>query len=454
MRDVEALRELLIEHHQFPEDRVVVLTDEAATRARILDQMARLTDSLKVDPNDRVIVFFSGHGQTVRMPRGGEMGFVLPHDAAVDLKDRENPAPYYGTAVGMDELWRLSDLIPAKHVLFLVDACYSGLAIRRRKGLGPEMPFYLTVAVNSPVRQVITAGKKGEVSIESSKWGHGAFTFKLLEGSGRDAGADANDDRVIAGLELAAFLRAEVPRIADQNPKFGYFEGEGEFLFFSRPLTLDMVSEPPPPPSTSNRYTEAFAAIKGEKYQEAYESLIPGTVSTADEAAESVFLRTALSAAFCAGNITELRILKEGVEKENNERLAALYLKVIRRASDWAKRLRRDAEHALTTARKGPAELDLELPDLVSDLALEGARISGDAREGRLPSEGDEDQLERFLVGMHLRQMIVASFDPEASWVDMGNSKWQGSVQWVPSPLLPAVRALLARDGQSQHHGA
>ena len=218
---------------RFYHSNIKTLTDKQASWQAIRDAMGQLTDPKKVKYNDRILIYFSGHGQTVELSTGGEMGFILPYDAEVDLADVKNLAPYYATCLGMDELKHFSTMIPAKHVLYLVDACYSGLAVSSTKGLQPEIPDYLEKVAKLRVRQVITAGSRNEQTIEKSEWGHGAFTYKLLEAL-RTGVADNDGDGVTTGRELAGHLRKVVPKITSptpQTPQFGYFEGEGEFLF-------------------------------------------------------------------------------------------------------------------------------------------------------------------------------------------------------------------------------
>jgi formylglycine-generating enzyme required for sulfatase activity len=230
--DAEALAKLLQTKFGFPRENITLLTNERATRQGILDALAELADPDKVKEDDCVLVFFSGHGQTVELPRlrgGGEMGFLVPYDAKVDLSSRPNAAQYYQYCIGMDELKRAAKLIPAKHILFIVDACYSGLVLESSRGLDPRIPGYLRKVVEAPAQQMITAGGKGEQSAERSDLGHGVFTYKLLEGLERRI-ADINDDGVITGWELGTYLKQVVPKIAEQHPLFRT-EGEGEFLF-------------------------------------------------------------------------------------------------------------------------------------------------------------------------------------------------------------------------------
>ena len=100
-----------------------------------------------------------------------------------------------------------------------------------------------------PVRQVITGGRKGEEVIENPDWGHGAFTYKLLEAL-RTGASDWNADGATTGAELATYLKNVVPNIADQSPQSGYFEGEGEFLFLHG--QTDQVNGNQPPDSPAN----------------------------------------------------------------------------------------------------------------------------------------------------------------------------------------------------------
>jgi formylglycine-generating enzyme len=242
--DVKELKKVLLEQYQFPESNIITLINEQATYQGIKEKFAQLSDTNKVDPNDCVLIYFSGHGQTVPKPRGGDMGFLIPYDAKVDMNNVSSPSSYYATCLGMDELKRLASMIPAKHVMFLVDACYSGLTVANRGGLQTSIPGYLKKVASVSVQQVITAGGKGDMSSESPEWGHGAFTYKLLEAL-RTGVADGNDDGVTTGMELAAHLKNVVPNISpNQTPTYGYFDGEGEFLFLQM-MNTGLIPAPP-----------------------------------------------------------------------------------------------------------------------------------------------------------------------------------------------------------------
>jgi uncharacterized caspase-like protein len=119
--DAEAVAKTLVTRFGFPEDNVQLLLDERATRDAILRAFLKFAEPDRVGPDDRILVFFAGHGHTVG-GRRGETGFLVPVDGAVDN---------LATLIRWDELTRNAELIPAKHMLFVMDACYGGLALKR-----------------------------------------------------------------------------------------------------------------------------------------------------------------------------------------------------------------------------------------------------------------------------------------------------------------------------------
>ena len=122
----------------------------------------------------------------------------------------------------------------AKHVLFLVDACYGGVAAIGSRGLDADTtPNYIEKITNNNARQIISAGGRGEKVIEKAEWGHSAFTLNLSRGL-KDKNADLNGDGYITGTELGLFLSEKVTIDSDsqQTPQFGRLDSqEGEFVF-------------------------------------------------------------------------------------------------------------------------------------------------------------------------------------------------------------------------------
>ena len=206
----------------FEPARIFELYNRDATKEKILQVVA---DELprKTGPNDRVLFFFAGHGQTEELPGGIKRGFLIPVDGDVDN--------LYSKSIPMNVVADISQRIPAKHVLFVMDACYSGLALARSSPLSAQSPGYLEKITSARARQIITAGGAGEQVFEQE--GHGLFTKRFLEAL--DRGGDLNSDGVLTAFELGNYLRAKVSAESSnrQTPVFGTLEGEGEFVFLT-----------------------------------------------------------------------------------------------------------------------------------------------------------------------------------------------------------------------------
>lgn len=252
--DAEEVKDLLNKEYGFKNDHIILISDKQATLQRIRQVLG---DELpqEVSKNDCVLIFWAGHGHTIDSPTGEEMGYLIPHDG--------NDKKPYSTCLSMSEINNFSKLIPAKHIFFIVDACFSGLAADQRRGntkdnIKGHLDYkqYFKTITNVGVRQIITAGGRGETVIESSRWGHSAFTYLLIKCL-KEKKADYDDDGVITATELAAYLKPSVFKLTEgrQNPQYRVLDGEGEYVFIpekfiksTRPSPIDNI-----PPQISNR---------------------------------------------------------------------------------------------------------------------------------------------------------------------------------------------------------
>ena len=224
--DAESIRSLLVSKFGFKENHIVVLTNQQATKQNILRSIGNLYNTEK---QDRAVIFFAGHGKTQPLPGGGEMGFIIPVDGKA-----EPEGELMATCISMRHLRdEFSPYVRAKHLLFLVDACYGGLATTSSRSLSKETVGFIKKITSGTARQIITAGSKDEQVIERDIWGHSAFTFRLLSGLG-EGFADQDADGFITAKELHMYLERRVSELTEnaQTPKYGrYPDDEGEFLF-------------------------------------------------------------------------------------------------------------------------------------------------------------------------------------------------------------------------------
>jgi TolA-binding protein len=220
VNDAKAIQELLVRKFGFRPDHVFTLLNREATRQNILSLMGdRLANPELVKRDDRVFVFFAGHGATRKLPSGRDLGYIVPVEADANS--------FHGQSISMTSFQDIAEAIPAKHIFFVMDSCFSGLAITRG-GAGNSYPKEMARRV---AREVFTAGGADQEVADGGPNGHSIFTWTLLqslEGKG-----DLNGDGIITAPELAAYVSPVVSSLSRQTPAFGNLPGsEGGTFFF------------------------------------------------------------------------------------------------------------------------------------------------------------------------------------------------------------------------------
>jgi hypothetical protein len=236
VNDANGIEEVLVNRFGFQRDHIRKLLNGDATRQRIMRVLGDdLSDSRKVQREDRVFFFFAGHGATRTLDDGRQIGFIVPVDA-----DQSN---YYSTAISMTTLREAADLIPAKHVYFVMDSCYSGLAMTRAAGGFSKDRSYIEEVTRRTARQILTAGGAEQQVADDGPNGHSVFTWALLQGLEGQADLDGNG--VITASELGAYVSPIVSNFARQTPAVGNMLGSegGEFIFELQPQPMSSASK-------------------------------------------------------------------------------------------------------------------------------------------------------------------------------------------------------------------
>jgi len=221
--DAEAMAGLL--GSEFGFDQVWTLYDNDATRQNLIRFFEQ--DLQRTEEDDGLLIFFAGHGITVRSAIGDDRGFLVPHDG--------NPKEPYANI----SLASLRDdylpMIPAKHVFLIVDACYGGLALRdvatvERPRTVDEGVLAELTRRDRKVRQVLAAGTKDQKVLDGGLFGHSVFTGRLIEAL-REANPYITADHV--GVHVRERVaRDSLDRKHRQTPEFGYLMGGyGNFVF-------------------------------------------------------------------------------------------------------------------------------------------------------------------------------------------------------------------------------
>ncbi|MYN43218.1 polysaccharide deacetylase family protein [Duganella sp. FT109W] len=229
VQDAKAIRDTLVNRFGFAGERVFTLTNGEATRNNILALFHDKLAEARLKKDDRIFVFFAGHGATRQLSSGRNLGYIIPADS--------DPQQVSVDAIPMTDLQNIAESLNAKHVFFVMDACYSGLGLTR--GGGSEA--FLRDNARRVGRQMLTAGGADQLVADGGPGGHSVFTWTLLQAL--NGKADLNGDGMITATELAAYVAPAVASVSQQTPAFGSLPGSegGEFVF-QLPVEAEFLS--------------------------------------------------------------------------------------------------------------------------------------------------------------------------------------------------------------------
>ena len=165
--------------------------------------------SRTVGPNDVFVFFVASHG-TVAGELQSRQYYLIPSNAKSAV-----PSEIRRDALSQDELKRLIASIPATRKLILLDTCHAGAMGNALEPTTRRLEEHAAAGILSTAMgtTVLSAATSDENAMEGQK-GHGLFTWVLLQGLGGEA--DARRNGFVGTLELAAYVDAEVPKIAMQ----------------------------------------------------------------------------------------------------------------------------------------------------------------------------------------------------------------------------------------------
>jgi WD40 repeat protein len=160
-----------------------------------------------VGPNDVFVFFVASHG-TVEGELQSRQYYLIPSNAKSAI-----PSEIRRDALSQDELKRLIASIPATRKLILLDTCHAGAMGNAIEPTTRGLEEHAAVRILSTAMgtTVLSAATSDQNAMEGQK-GHGLFTWVLLQGLGGEA--DARKSGLVSTLELAAYVDAEVPKVA------------------------------------------------------------------------------------------------------------------------------------------------------------------------------------------------------------------------------------------------
>jgi formylglycine-generating enzyme required for sulfatase activity len=201
--------------------RVRILLDP--TSKELKTAFSDIAFGIGSERNRAVLFYFAGHGETVKLADGTELGYIIPKDCPLKIRD---PIGFDDKAISMKDIEVFALKVKSKHFLMLFDSCFSGSLFN----LVRAAPVDITEKSTRPVRQFITAGGPGEQVPDRS-------VFKIVLIDGIKGYADLNGDGYVTGSELGMHLQDKVVNYTrgGQHPQYGKINNpkldKGDFIF-------------------------------------------------------------------------------------------------------------------------------------------------------------------------------------------------------------------------------
>lgn len=222
-RDAEAFAQFLRSPAggSVPEENIRLLTEEKATQAQIGSALSWLISECQ--PNDRAIIYFSGHGDVETSV--ADLGYLLAYDAGKTTYMSGGAIPIFMLQTVVTAL----SVGKQVQVILIADACRSGNLAGTEVGGSKNTSLALSKQFANEVK-ILSCGPD-ELSLENEIWGggHSVFSFYLLRGL--RGLADADENREITLREIERYLQDSVEyatrSIRAQTPQA---EGDARFV--------------------------------------------------------------------------------------------------------------------------------------------------------------------------------------------------------------------------------
>ncbi len=252
VRDAKAIAELLKDQYEYKPEGIIELTDEKATFDGLRDLFqTRLRKELNPTGDDRLIIYFAGHGLAHSSQEGqdGPEGYLVPYNA-----DPTKPELF----LAMREVYQALEQLECHHLLVILDCCFAGTF--RWAGSRASVPILETIRqehyyhfIRHPAWQVITSSAHDQTALDVAQlkeddrqpegWDkpHSPFALAFLEAlqPGDDPmrlKGDLFPDGVVTAHELFVYLQNRVKELSNKQQAPGIYPlrrdyDKGEFVF-------------------------------------------------------------------------------------------------------------------------------------------------------------------------------------------------------------------------------
>lgn len=211
VRDVEAVREVLVNDFGLQAENAYTLYDGEASRSGVIQALEDMAD--RITNSDSLLVYYAGHGHLNDRKRG----YWVPANAPKD-----DISYYISNSTIRDYLGDINSL----HTLLISDACFSGSLFVRGERSGDLAAHELSKLSS---RWAICSGRHDEVVADGPSDGHSPFAESILDV------LQKTERSVITTNFLFEQVREQTRANYDQLPDGGPIQGvghkRGQYIF-------------------------------------------------------------------------------------------------------------------------------------------------------------------------------------------------------------------------------
>jgi hypothetical protein len=221
VNDAEALASLLEKKYFFEPGNIILLKDQDATKARIMQEFRDLV-ATKVKKGDNVFIYYAGHGW---------FDDILEAGYWVTAEATKSPASFLENNTVYKFIAAL-DKKGVQHVFLVSDSCFSGSFTKDHRAIETAIDDrYFRKKYGKPSRNVLTSGGVEPVADEG-KEGHSVFAYYFLKT------LKENPYPYLSGKQVGVQVEELVTRNSTQTPisKFIHGVGDegGQFFFINK----------------------------------------------------------------------------------------------------------------------------------------------------------------------------------------------------------------------------
>jgi hypothetical protein len=206
VKDAREFAEVLNLQYQFSDEHIFSLYDDEATEGKIYQALRDMKRRLQ--PHDNLVVYYSGHGH---YDDEIDEGFWIPVDA-----EKNDESSFISNA----NIVKRVNVLDTQHTLLIVDSCFSGSLVVRKRNVIPDERFKSRRILASGRYETVSDGHEGE----NSPFSAGLLTFLRR-----------NTSPKLDSTSLIKYVKDYVFAKANQHPVDGRIQNSadegGEFVF-------------------------------------------------------------------------------------------------------------------------------------------------------------------------------------------------------------------------------